>query len=93
MTSHCQSLKIDVVYNNLEILFPCMFCSVNKIVDNPMKRKKKESDGNKYKSSKLENGRDIEEEASLNKGNIVTEEPTIHDEGIIIDVFVSLIIY
>ena len=54
-----------------------------------MKRKKKESDGNKYKSSKLENGRDIEEEASLNKGNIVTEEPTIHDEGIIINVFVS----
>ena len=91
---------MDVVYNNLERLLPCMLCSVNQIVDTPVKRqppknsdrpqqapKEKESDASK--SSKLEKDGHIKEEHSMvNNKSDVAEEPIIQDAGIIITVSV-----
>lgn len=84
------------MYNNLETLLPCILCSVNQIVDKPLKThppknsdrpqqapKDKESDASK--SSKFENDGHIKEEHAMvnNKCN-VAEEPIIQDKGIII---------
>ena len=83
------------MYNNLERLLPCMLCSVNQIVDKPVKRqppknsdrlqqapKGKESDASK--SSKFENdGHTKEEHAMVNNKSNVAEEPIIQDTGII----------
>ena len=96
MTSHCQGLNLDIVYCNLETLFPCVFSSVNMIDDNPVKTrlskhsdhptsdKGNESDTCEVKASECQNDGDMKEKSFVKNDSKTIDEAKIQDKGIFI---------
>ncbi|XP_028395212.1 ATPase family AAA domain-containing protein 5-like [Dendronephthya gigantea] len=48
VTSHCQSMNMDILYCNLETILPCVFSSINKARDNPLNPKPGDDNGHSF---------------------------------------------
>ena len=89
---------MDIVYSNLETLFPCVFGSLNTNDGNPVKThppkdngypasdEEKESDVCDSKSSGYQNDDGcIKEETRVNNESKITDEAKTHERGIIVN--------